>query len=439
MINFKRVSDLLYRGGRPEKQDIPYLKKKYGIQQIISLDKNIGNALHKTILDNGMKHLIIPINSSNSLDKDLETLKNVTKLIGNKRTFVHCRHGKDRTGLFVAKYRVEHGWDCTKAIKEALPYGFGIGLDNDVILAYLDIIIGSCKSKHEHFSLGKIMKSIKSNRTFVNDAILKNAQLLFITDFIGKEDPQEEKEETTAVTLAHDSVKPELDQSMVGGGNCGSTLWSAAFRKKILLASVQQQSFKIPDHLKASAKQCLTELEKLIHGKLDQNNEFEGEEYRKLMDTLDIIYIPFKENAGITPEQAKVADKHFEVYDKLVKAKMLDLKQRALKCIDFLDEFKTDKEVSSILDSLIKQISEAQEQIDALSIILEDYDNVDFQQNVVKQVELIKKTLSQIKYFIEERVMNHIKKEILNIDWVSDLKSEIKEDKKEEIESTEEK
>lgn len=42
----------------------------------------------------------------------------------NGEVFVHCRHGKDRTGLFVSLYRVmRQGWPPDRAYREARDVG----------------------------------------------------------------------------------------------------------------------------------------------------------------------------------------------------------------------------------------------------------------------------------------------------------------------------
>jgi protein tyrosine/serine phosphatase len=43
----------------------------------------------------------------------------------DKPVLVHCEHGEDRTGLIVAAYRVRvSGWDKSKAMAEALHFGY---------------------------------------------------------------------------------------------------------------------------------------------------------------------------------------------------------------------------------------------------------------------------------------------------------------------------
>ncbi len=43
----------------------------------------------------------------------------------NKKVFVHCRLGDDRTGMMIAAYRMaEEGWTAAEARKEMEKFGF---------------------------------------------------------------------------------------------------------------------------------------------------------------------------------------------------------------------------------------------------------------------------------------------------------------------------
>jgi len=60
-------------------------------------------------------------------------------------TFVHCKEGKDRTGLACALVKCKYmGMDPEKAIQEAKSLGFGVGEPHKMISAF-ENIIRSCK------------------------------------------------------------------------------------------------------------------------------------------------------------------------------------------------------------------------------------------------------------------------------------------------------
>ena len=42
----------------------------------------------------------------------------------NKKVFVHCRLGDDRTGMMIAAYRMAEGWRANDAMREMQAFGF---------------------------------------------------------------------------------------------------------------------------------------------------------------------------------------------------------------------------------------------------------------------------------------------------------------------------
>lgn len=149
MNNFKKVTKGLYRGSAPSPKDILLLKKDFKINKVISLDKDSGEKISRTCKILGIIHLKMYIDKSkesllNILKNDLEEL-----LISNGPTFIHCLHGKDRTGLIIALFQCKYmGFSPEKAIKEAKSFGFGIGVDPDIVDLY-EKLIKSCKSKKD--------------------------------------------------------------------------------------------------------------------------------------------------------------------------------------------------------------------------------------------------------------------------------------------------
>jgi len=138
------VPDKLYRGGAPTSIDVYMLKNKWGIQQIISLDKKSAKTIADDCLRLGIMHIIIPVHEyeENGHDIMMDEIdkQSVNKILNNKVTYVHCKHGKDRTGMFIGRYRTENGWSAYNAVEEAVKFGFGTGVDLDTIQLYLNVI-----------------------------------------------------------------------------------------------------------------------------------------------------------------------------------------------------------------------------------------------------------------------------------------------------------
>jgi len=146
--NFRKVDTNLYAGAAPSIKDVAWLKHKYGITKIVSLDENAGKKIDRATKLLGIKHIMLPIDigKKSSLMRFLH--HNIIKLLDGEKTYIHCQWGRDRTGLAIAMYRCEHdGWSCGKALKEAKKYGFGIGVDPKVVHLYKKLIAQSCGCK----------------------------------------------------------------------------------------------------------------------------------------------------------------------------------------------------------------------------------------------------------------------------------------------------
>lgn len=164
---FFRVNDSLFRGSKPDAKDLFSLKNKLGVNKIVSLDTPSSNEIDHACKLLGLEHVTIGIDA----DSKASILKllnhDIVKLFTeNPNIFVHCFHGKDRTGLAIAIFRCKHdGWPCDKALKEAEAFGFGTGLDNKVLNLYKKLIAQSCKLNHNHIDLIEDKETLDNNDT----------------------------------------------------------------------------------------------------------------------------------------------------------------------------------------------------------------------------------------------------------------------------------
>jgi hypothetical protein len=152
MERFIQLNPYLFRGSAPSIQEVIQLKKQFGINKIISLDKSEGIKIARICHLLGICHFIFPINHA-----DLEPLFKLLShdifhlLMDNGPTFFHCEAGKDRTGMLGAMYRCRlEGWTCREAMDEALEIGFGTGLPEKTIKTYTTVVIANCQYKHQH-------------------------------------------------------------------------------------------------------------------------------------------------------------------------------------------------------------------------------------------------------------------------------------------------
>jgi len=136
---FSQVTKDLYRGGCPSAQDLVELKRM-GIKKVVSLDGECGNAIDPVCQQLGIEHIIWDLGDGR--DPKVAALKKriVPTLTHGGPTYVHCLHGKDRTGMTVAMYRVYTGWPIKSALEEAAIFGMGKYLSHPVAKSYYDAV-----------------------------------------------------------------------------------------------------------------------------------------------------------------------------------------------------------------------------------------------------------------------------------------------------------
>src|SRR5205814_8758160 len=125
--NGGRVNEVLYRGAQPHAEGMEALKKM-GVTTIVDLrgeNPGLRESEKKEAESLGMRFVNIPVSGwappSNTQVAQFLTLFRDPK----ERVFVHCRFGDDRTGVFIAAYRMAYdGWPAQQAMNEMYFFGF---------------------------------------------------------------------------------------------------------------------------------------------------------------------------------------------------------------------------------------------------------------------------------------------------------------------------
>jgi tyrosine-protein phosphatase SIW14 len=126
--NAGKITDTLYRGAQPKEIGFSELKL-LGITTIVDLrgedrDKIAWERKHAESL--GMRFVHIPLNGwSPPTDEQIVQFLSLFRSPPVEKVFVHCRFGDDRTGVFVAAYRMAlEKWPAEDAVKEMYFFGF---------------------------------------------------------------------------------------------------------------------------------------------------------------------------------------------------------------------------------------------------------------------------------------------------------------------------
>jgi len=131
-----KVSDGIYRG--PRLDDLNELES-LKIHTILNLEDN-SEAIKKeneAAEQLGMVVINIPMSGiSRPKPADLSRAVKIIEDQASRPIYVHCLHGRDRTGFVIAAYKIIHnGWTVEKAYQEAVEKGHNRWFD-DLILGW---------------------------------------------------------------------------------------------------------------------------------------------------------------------------------------------------------------------------------------------------------------------------------------------------------------
>jgi len=119
--NFAKVDDELCRGAQPTETGIETLRSR-GVRTVIDLRDDTNPAERGWVESRGMTYVHIPQRAAlvepDKLRRFLDLVESAPK-----PAFVHCKRGRDRTGLCVAVYRIAGGWDRERALDELYAHG----------------------------------------------------------------------------------------------------------------------------------------------------------------------------------------------------------------------------------------------------------------------------------------------------------------------------
>ena len=120
--NFGEVTPNLYRGGQPSPEGIEKLAKM-GVDIVVDTGRSKRDK--EQIKKLGMQYVPLPwycpFPKEEVFARFLELIRNNP----DKKIFVHCRLGDDRTGMMIASYRMAmQGWSAEEAMKEMQLFGY---------------------------------------------------------------------------------------------------------------------------------------------------------------------------------------------------------------------------------------------------------------------------------------------------------------------------
>ena len=126
--NSGKINDVLYRGAQPKEAGLAELKK-LGVTTIVDLrgeDREKLDWERSATAALRMRFVHIPVSGwSPPSDEQVAQFLALFRDDPHQKVFVHCRFGDDRTGVFVATYRMAvDKWSPEQAMGEMYFFGF---------------------------------------------------------------------------------------------------------------------------------------------------------------------------------------------------------------------------------------------------------------------------------------------------------------------------
>ena len=126
--NSGKINDHLYRGAQPKSQGLVELKK-LGINTVVDLRLEDPAKIQwerQQVESLGMRFVSIPVGGwSAPTNEQVLQFLSLFREDPAQKIFVHCHFGEDRTGVFIATYRMAfEKWPTQQAMHEMNLFGF---------------------------------------------------------------------------------------------------------------------------------------------------------------------------------------------------------------------------------------------------------------------------------------------------------------------------
>lgn len=120
--DFGKVNDFLYRGAQPTVEGIGQLKKM-GIDKVVDLRAELHGEIENErehVESLGMRLINLPGSGwATPKDEEIAEFFELIREQPRRKIFIHCWLGGDRSGMFIAAYRVAFdGWTPEQAVEE---------------------------------------------------------------------------------------------------------------------------------------------------------------------------------------------------------------------------------------------------------------------------------------------------------------------------------
>lgn len=435
MNKFHKVTNKLYRGSCPNADDLKLLKKM-GVKRIVSLDEECADKISEDCDKLDLEQIVVPINF---------TKTDVIKLINqdfkklfeeNAPTFVHCFHGKDRTGLAVGLYKIRNlGEDPQKVLDEAEKIGMGVGLDFKIANLYKKILLSQVPSDTSSANdIVSEQRDLMSDPSSIIDETAGKSFAPYVPttkkypydmSYNALTEVDEYGQEKEKINEGDVALQNGVFDNSVGLHGIGPVESAGGF----MTVGSLKTAYDVKMSVEFSEQEKKIAYRAIIAFKRSAKLLTDASLYLNNMGT------PFKDATDISVEDIwkfRAALRRFR--DKAVDNFNI-FKLSAFKAVNLMSTFGTDIQVVRLIKSYVTFVEELETIVNEFVDLFNDLKNKDFVSEVNKKIKSIKDKCEDVEKLSMKRIKDHIQQHILASTWmdiISDTK-QIKIDKKEPL------
>jgi hypothetical protein len=416
MDRFAAVTDSIFRGSMPSYQDILNLKNNYGVERIISLDQKAADIIHPYTEEQKIEHIVLPIKEIDSIDTLNYLSKNIVRLLEDKPTYIHCRHGKDRTGLAIALYRLKKGMDFNTVIQEMVDFDFGKGLESDRRDLYLRVLYDSLYDLNDNDD-GDINQLLKDQTNYNDTPPPAFNPIQSFAPQMGTVTPNYVSQAPEDNVIYPEEVpfmgRYDNYSNISGAGptECIDVYHNAGNNMVMINKFADILNVTLPV-FESEKKEAETLVDSFNHALAVLSIA---------KDHLDIMSDSFSSISDISKDDIYKKRGLFNRYNQKLLSNFNEFMEDLFNAIKLFNKFANDPKVNELIESIIQVSGNITEKVNDLIERLKDYDSESYIEDCKGLIDKINTSSNEFEELINDRVLQFVDDDILNKNWLEEV------------------
>ena len=136
---------------------------------------------------------------------------------------------------------------------------------------------------------------------------------------------------------------------------------------------------------------------------------------------LDKMAIPFKDHPDIKPEEIVEYRSSLRQFRDKVIENFTAFKVDSFRCIEALQIFTSDTQTLKLINLFTSSVEEIENKVNEFSSLFDNLEAQTFIQDLNKKIDELKASCKELKEIIDERIIEHLKTNIIGKNWVSSI------------------